>query len=405
MKSDGNVARVFMNTTPAEVDVVLKGTIQGRGSFFSIKKVDATSRARLGSLNTSHGTAETPCFLPVASHGTLRAMTFEEAAICGTQIVMANAWHVYREAGPHLLKKVGGAHGLMKWDGTLFTDSGGYQIFSLRETAEILDQGVSFKSATELLTPEYVVEIQKRLGSDVMIVLDDCPPYPSSKKRVWDSVRRTTLWARTSMKAHMQIPAYYGYDQELWGIIQGGAYKDLRKTSVEEIAQLGFGGYGIGGLSIGMPKSTIREMTVLTCELLPSNKPRHLLGVGLPTQILEGVEDGVDTFDCVLPIRKGQRGLAYTRSGPVRYKDPQRADLAELPLDLECKCQTCQSYSRGRLSQLYREDKIHTGHLAAIHNITFFHDVLRAAREAIRNDRFLAYKNDFILNWETGACQ
>lgn len=374
-----------------------------RSCSFSVTHTTGAGGPRAGFLVTPHGSLETPCFLPVASHGDLRTISFEDAAECGTRIIMANGWHVYRRFGEETLQNAGGVHRLLNWGGAVFTDSGGYQVFSLRETATVTDEGVAFRSLTgddvELLRPEDVVEIQKQIGSDIMTALDECPPYPCSKTRARSAMRRTNLWARRSMNAFRSMPSYYAHGQDLWGIVQGGVYEDLRKISVEELVQLDFGGYGIGGLSIGMPRTATREMTKLVCDLLPSDKPRHLLGTGLPCDILEGIEDGVDTFDCVLPLRKAERGVAYTRSGEVRYKDSPHTDVASMPLDSECSCQTCKQYSREELRHLYRTDKARASHLAAIHNLYFYHDMLAGARKAIRENRFSAYKEAFFSKW------
>lgn len=379
------------------------------GEFFSVIHTDdGMDGARVGRIRTDHGAVETPCFLPVASHGDLRAISFEQAGNVGTGIIMANAWHVYRGATREKLRAAGGAHSLMDWNGILMTDSGGYQIFSLSGSSEITDEGVSFHSVEsreggETLTPETVILMQKELGSDIMNVLDDCAPYPCEKQRAVEAVRRTTLWGRISVQAHRRIPAIYPRRQFLYGIVQGSVFEDLRRRSILETAELGFEGYGIGGLSIGMPRSAVREMTALTCAELPQNKPRHLLGVGLPVQILEGISDGVDTFDCVLPIRKGQRGVAYTRFGEIHYKDKEGSRLKDAPLDPKCDCPTCAHYSREQLRVLYRTQRVRAGELAALHNIHFYHKILSGARDAIRAGHFNQYLNDFKARWNCGS--
>lgn len=375
---------------------------QDRPRFFDVTHLDSRSGARVGRLATAHGTCETPCFLPIASHGTLRALEFEQAAKCGTVIIMANAWYIYKNTTVEALRQIGGAHGQMGWTGILFTDSGGYQVFSLKDSCRITDDGVSFGIDEEVLTPECVIKMQKHLGSDIMMILDDCAPYPCEKTRARDAVRRTTLWAARSLASHGHVSNPYGHRQHVYGIVQGGIYGDLRRQSCEELAALGFDGFGIGGLSIGMPRTVVREMTALSCELLPSGKPRHLLGVGLPNQILEGIADGADTFDCVLPIRKAQRGVAYNRSGCVYYKRPQTSSQRDSPLDSTCKCTTCSTWSRERLRLLFKVDKLKAGTLAAIHNLHFYHQVLAEAREAIQGRRFAAYKADFVSEWESG---
>ena len=267
------------------------------GSFSVVHSGDEGG-ARVGVLQTPHGTFETPCFLPVASHGELRNLTFEDAADCGSRLLMVNAWHVFRRAGAEELLKAGGLHGWMGWSHSVMTDSGGYQVYSLRETSRVDDEGVTFLSPEDgkedQLTPERVIEIQRIIGSDVITVLDECPPYPCSKEAEQAAMERTHLWARRSVSAFQEMPPRYGRRQALWGSVQGGVSEDLRKISVDELSQHPFDGFGIGGLSIGMPPSVMREMTALVCERLPYDKPRHLLGTGLPPAILDGIEDGVD---------------------------------------------------------------------------------------------------------------
>ncbi len=369
--------------------------------FFEVTHATGRTGPRLGRMQTAHGTVETPCFLPVASHGTLRAISFDQAAKLGTQIVMANAWHVYRSTGEERLREAGGAHAVMGWKGVLYTDSGGYQVFSLRENSKITDEGVGF--GEDFLTPESVVRMQRALGSDIMIALDDCAPYPCEKERAAEAVRRTTLWGKACMEAFERIPAVHGHSQQLYAIVQGSVFEDLRMESIAEAAALDCGGFAIGGLSIGMPRSDTRAMTAITCEHLPPDKPRHLLGVGLPGQVLEGIADGADTFDCVLPIRKAQRGIAYTTFGEVRYKDRERSKLKDAPLDPKCDCPTCATYSREELRQLYRTERETAGELASIHNLHFYHRLLEGTREAIREDRVPAYLNNFMARWKAGG--
>ena len=370
----------------------------GKTRFFSVLARDGGARS--GRVRTDHGACDTPCFLPIASDGGLRALSFGQARECGTRMVMANAWYVYRKAGPEVLERAGGAHGHIGWSGALFTDSGGYQVFSLRDNSKIGRDGVSF--GEEALTPESVIEMQTRVGADIMSVLDDCAPFPAGRRRIEDAVKRTTRWARRCQAAHERIGRRYDYGQVLYGIVQGGAHGGLRRRSIQEVAALDFGGYGIGGLSIGMPRAAIREMTALTCEGLPDDRPRHLLGVGLPGQVLEGIEDGADTFDCVLPVRKGQRGIAYTRRGEVRYKAPQPDRLRDAPLDEACTCATCQRHSREALRLLFKSDKPRAGQLAAQHNIHFYHQIMAEARAAIGAGRFAAYKTGFLQKWDAG---
>ncbi len=367
--------------------------------FFTVTRATHAGGPRTGRIHTAHGAVDTPCFLPIASHGSLRALSFEQAAACGSRLLMANAWYIFGETGPEQLRALGGAHGWMGWSGILMTDSGGYQVFSLKDNSRITDDGVAFGDDAAL-TPERVVEIQRHLGSDIMLVLDDCAAFPCPDARAEEAVRRTSLWARRSMAAFRASEPQQTRAQHIYGIIQGSTRERLRRRSVEEVAALGFDGFGIGGLSIGMPRAAIRDMTALTSALLPADRPRHLLGVGLPNQILEGIADGADTFDCVLPIRKAQRGVAYTSSGECVYKRPN--PRPDAPLDPHCGCPTCRDFSREALRRLFKSDKPRAGELAAIHNLSFYHDTLAAARDAIREGRFDAFKTAFIDQWEAG---
>lgn len=373
--------------------------------FFHVIHVDPSSGARVGRLSTAHGMCETPCFLPVASHGTLRGLDFKEAAECGTAIVMANAWYLFKKTSVTALRQDGGVHGQIGWGGILCTDSGGYQVFSLKDKSEITDNGVFFGEHGETLTPEYVVEMQRHLGSDISMILDDCAPYPCEKARARDAVRRTTLWAARSLATYNYVGSLHGRRQSIYGIVQGGIHEDLRRQSCREVALLGFDGFGIGGLSIGMPRTVVREMTAVCCDSLPIDKPRHLLGVGLPGQILEGIADGADTFDCVLPVRKAQRGVVYTRSGPLYYKRPHPSRSRDEPLDPTCGCSTCRVWSREELRLLFKSDKAAAGNLAGLHNLHFYHQILAGARKAVLENRFGIYKSDFVREWESGELE
>lgn len=372
--------------------------------FFKVLYSNDQTGPRIGLINTGSCMTETPCFLPVASNGSFRSLTFDQAAKTGSRIIMINAWHVYNHIGEEKFKKEGGIHNVLNWNNIICTDSGGYQVFSLRENSRITDDGVVFGTAeNEILTPYKVIKMQKIIGSNIIFCLDDCAPYPCNWQRAHKAVERTIQWGHESIKAHKQIPSLYGYSQYLFGITQGSTYNDLRIRSSRETGALDFDGFGIGGLSIGMKQKIITKMTRLTCEYLPDNKPRHLLGAGLPLQILLGIANGVDTFDCVLPIRKAQRGVAFTSFGEVVYKSLQTNKLKSSPLDPKCSCSTCTSYSREDLRQLYRTDRDKTSELASIHNLYFYNKMLEDSREAIRQNRFTQFYNDFFSRWKAGG--
>jgi len=370
-------------------------------TFFTITHSIGNKGPRTGIISTAHGTTETPCFMPIASNGSFRSLTFDQIDQLGTKLIMVNAWHVYREHGPVKLRESGGISKILGWKRLICTDSGGYQAFSLRDTCYITEEGVVFgEGDNEILTPFKVIEIQKALGSDIMIALDDCAPYPCTKERAIEAVQRTKKWGIESLAAHSQMESPYGFKQQLYGVIQGGMFNDLRIQSSLDAGELDFDGYGIGGLSIGMAQSQTREMTSVCTENLPFHKPRHLLGVGLPIQVLYGIENGVDTFDCVLPLRKAQRGVAYTSGGEVYYKHAQSECMMNEPLDPLCCCATCQNYTREQLRQLFKTDKVKAGELASIHNIYFYNNMMKNARIAIRENRFDSYLKDMASRLE-----
>jgi queuine tRNA-ribosyltransferase len=372
--------------------------------FFTVTHSNGKKGPRTGVMNTAYGTTETPCFMPIASNGSFRSLTFDQIDQLDIKLIMANAWHVYREHGPVRLREIGGIHKILGWNHLICTDSGGYQAFSLRDTCYITEKGVVFgKGDNETLTPLKVIEIQKELGSDIMIALDDCAPYPCTKERALEAVQRTKKWGLESVVAHKQIESPYGLKQQLYGIIQGSTFNDLRIQSSHDAGQLDFDGYGIGGLSIGMTQSQAREMTAICTENLPFHKPRHLLGVGLPIQVLYGIDNGVDTFDCVLPLRKAQRGVVYTSGGEVYYKHVQPEYMKNEPLDPLCSCTTCQNYTREQLRQLFKTDKVKAGELASIHNIYFYNDMMKNARIAIQENRFDSYLKGYITRWLEGG--
>lgn len=372
--------------------------------FFKVTYSNGKTGPRTGIMNTAHGSTETPCFMPIASNGSFRSLTFDQVNQLETKLIMMNAWHVYRIHGPTKLREIGGIHKILGWNHLICTDSGGYQAFSLRDTCYINEKGIVFgEGDDEKLTPSKVIEIQKALGSDIMIALDDCAPYPCTKKRALEAVQRTKKWGIESVLAHKKIESPYGLKQHLYGVVQGSIFNDLRVQSSHDVGELDFDGYAIGGLSIGMNQSQSQEMTAICTENLPFHKPRHLLGVGLPIQVLYGIKNGVDTFDCVLPLRKAQRGIAYTSGGEVYYKHVQPENMKNEPLDPLCSCTTCQNYTREQLRQLFKTDKVKAGELASIHNIYFYNDMMKNARIAIQKNRFDFYLKEFTTRWIEGG--
>ncbi|MGB3366202.1 MAG: tRNA guanosine(34) transglycosylase Tgt, partial [Acidaminobacteraceae bacterium] len=306
---------------------------------FELIKVCKQSGARLGKLTTPHGVIDTPIFMPVGTKATVKAMTPEELKDINAQIILSNTYHLYMRPGHDLVRRAGGLHKFMNWDGPILTDSGGFQVFSLGPLRKITEKGVDFRShidgSKHFISPEKATEIQNALGSDIMMAFDECAPYPAEHDYVKKSLERTTRWAKRCKDAHKNPDT-----QALFGIIQGGMYKDLREQSAREIIALDFPGYAIGGLSVGEPKDIMNEVLEYTTPLMPVDKPRYLMGVGSPDDLIEGVMRGVDMFDCVLPTRIGRNGTAMTSVGKVNIKNAKFYDDFS-PLDPNCDCYTC----------------------------------------------------------------
>ena len=353
---------------------------------FNVIKKDSFSQARLGRIETDHGSLATPAFLPVGTQGTVKSLTPEELVESGVQAVLGNTYHLYLRPGHETIGRLGGLHRFMHWVRPILTDSGGYQIFSLAKLRKISEEGAIFQShldgSSHFLTPEKVLEIQRVLGSDIAMVLDECTPYPSPYDYVRGSASRTLRWADRSLKEkRMGDPA-------LFAIVQGGVYRDLREESTRALVEMDFEGYAIGGLSVGEPKPLMRSVLEWTAPLLPEDRPRYLMGVGTPEDILDAVALGIDLFDCVLPTRNARNGALFTSAGKLSIKQAQYAE-DERPIDERCGCYTCRHYSRAYLRHLYLANEILSSRLNTIHNIYYYMDLMKAAREAIREDRIL----------------
>lgn len=348
--------------------------------------------ARLGRLETLHGRVDTPAFMPVGTAGTVKAVTCEELRRCGAQMILANTYHLYLRPGHELVRTLGGLHRFMNWDGPLLTDSGGFQTLSQAPLPRLDDEGVCFKShldgSLHLLTPESSMEIQAALGSDIAMVLDECPPCGTPAAALERAVVRTTLWARRSAQAYRGPGA-------LFGIVQGGSDSALRERSARELLELPFAGYAIGGVSVGEMPQEIAATARFTAALLPEERPRYLMGVGRPEDLVQAVAAGVDLFDCVMPTRNARNGLLFTSQGKIRIKRSQyRADPR--PLDETCQCETCRSYSRAYLRHLYTAGEILASRLNTIHNLTYYLGLMQSMREAIECGRFARFREDFL---------
>lgn len=355
------------------------------------------SGARLGRLHTPHGVIETPIFMPVGTQATVKAMTPEELKEIEAQIILSNTYHLYLRPGHQLIKKAGGLHSFMNWDKPILTDSGGFQVFSLGDLRKITEEGVEFRShldgSKHFISPEKAVEIQNALGSDIMMVFDECAPYPADREYVKNSLERTTRWAKRCKEAHKNTE-----NQALFGIIQGGMYQDLRKQSLDELLELDFPGYAVGGLSVGEPKDLMYEVLEYTTPYMPKDKPRYLMGVGSPDCLIEGTIRGIDMFDCVLPTRIGRNGTAMTSHGKIVIKNAAHTESFEA-LDPECGCYTCKNYSRAYLRHLFKANEILGLRLLTHHNLYFLIKLMEEVRQAIAEDRLLDYRNQFFTKY------
>jgi queuine tRNA-ribosyltransferase len=355
------------------------------------------SGARLGKIYTPHGVIDTPIFMPVGTKATVKAMTPEELQEMEAQIILSNTFHLYLRPGHELIKKAGGLHKFMHWDGPILTDSGGFQVFSLDKLRKITEEGVNFNSfidgSKHLFTPEKSIEVQNALGSDIIMAFDECPAYPSDKEYVRNSLEMTTRWAKRCKEAHKQTDT-----QAMFGIIQGGMYRDLREQSAKELIELDFPGYAIGGLSVGEPKELMIEVLKYTTPMMPKDKPRYLMGIGTPDYIFEAAISGIDMFDCVLPTRIARNGTAMTSSGRINLKNAKfKEDFT--PLDAECDCYACKNYTKAYIRHLVKENEILGARLLTIHNLNFLLRLSENIRTAIKNDRLLDYKEEFYKKY------
>nr|WP_313964433.1 tRNA guanosine(34) transglycosylase Tgt [uncultured Peptostreptococcus sp.] len=361
---------------------------------YELIKTCKQTGARLGRLHTPHGVIETPIFMPVGTQATVKAMTPEELKEIGSQIILSNTYHLYMRPGHDLIERAGGLHKFMNWDKPILTDSGGFQVFSLGPLRKIKEEGVEFRShldgSKHFLSPEKATEIQNALGSDIIMAFDECAPYPADRQYVKNSLERTTRWLERCKAAHK-----YPEKQALFGIVQGGMYKELREQSAKEITAIDLPGYAIGGLSVGEPKDMMYEVLDYTVPLLPEDKPRYLMGVGSPDDLLEGVLRGIDMFDCVLPTRIARNGTAMTSQGKVVVRNASYAEDFT-SLDPECDCYTCKNYTKAYLRHLIKCNEILGARLLTIHNLRFLLKMMENVREAIKEDRLLDYKKDFF---------
>jgi queuine tRNA-ribosyltransferase len=336
--------------------------------------------ARTGKLQLKHGVVNTPIFMPVGTVGSVKSLTPEDLLAFGSEIILGNTYHLYLRPGMEVIKAFGGLHNFIQWKKPILTDSGGFQIFSLGKLNKITEEGAHFQSHLDgsklSLTPELAVEIQETLGSDIHMVLDECTPYPATREQAESSMMRSMRWAERCRNARKK------FDLCQFGIVQGGVYPDLRQKSAKALIDIGFDGYAIGGLSVGESKSEMTSMTEAAISVLPKNKPRYLMGVGTPLDIIEGVYRGVDMFDCVMPTRNGRNGSLFTSAGRVNIKN-QKYRLDDSPLDPECSCYTCKNFSKGYLRHLFASGEITSMRLNTIHNLAYYLNLIHSIRKAI----------------------
>lgn len=355
------------------------------------------SGARLGKLHTPHGVINTPIFMPVGTQATVKAMSPIELKEIGSEIILSNTYHLHMRPGERLVEKAGGLHKFMNWDKPILTDSGGFQVFSLAEFRNIKEEGVTFKShidgSKHFISPEIAIQIENALGADIIMAFDECLPYPCDYDYAKKSLHRTIRWAERCLETHKNTD-----EQALFGIIQGGMYKDLREESVREMLKLDFPGYSIGGLSIGEPKPIMYDVLDWTAHLLPEDKARYLMGVGSPDCLFEGVIRGIDMFDCVLPTRIARNGTAFTSKGKVVIRNAEYAEDFS-PLDDECDCYACKNFSKAYIRHLFKAKEILGARLATIHNLRFLINLMSQIREAIMNDCLLDFKKEFYLKY------
>ena len=364
---------------------------------FKILHKCPSNRARVCEFETFHGRFETPVFMPVGTQGSVKALSPEEIEKAGVKIILANTYHLYLRPGHRVVEKLGGLHTFMNWKGPILTDSGGFQVYSLSKLRSISEEGVTFQShidgSSHFIGPQEAVKIQRALGGDIIMAFDECVPYPADYDYVLNSVRLTSLWAERCMEQKR------GESQDIFGIVQGGMYGDLREMSAKELVKMGFDGYALGGLSVGEDDDTRKRIIKETIDFLPEDKPIYLMGVGRPEDILEAVFEGVDMFDCVMPTRNARNGTLFTNRGRLVIKNSCHID-DERPIDGECGCYTCANYSRAYLRHLFMANELLAYRLNSIHNIYYYTHLMEDIRNSIRENRLEDYRLAFYQQRE-----
>jgi queuine tRNA-ribosyltransferase len=371
---------------------------------FTDIRTETHSRARAGSFVTAHGAIPTPVFMPVGTQATVKSLSPQELTQCGCPVILANAYHLHLRPGDTLIRDAGGLHRFENWRGAILTDSGGFQVFSLRDISSITDDGVWFQShidgSRHFFSPETVMEIEHNLGADIIMMFDECPPADAGEAVIARAVERTEIWAQRCVQAHGALPCHFGFPQALFGIVQGSTIKPLRERCARSLTELDLPGYAIGGLAVGEAVGDMYEIVSFTADLLPADKPRYLMGVGTPQNILECIARGVDMFDCVLPTRNGRNGGVFTWQGKVNIRNSRHARDFETPLSPGCTCYTCGNFSRAYLRHLFCAGEILAIRLLTLHNIHFFMELVTRARERILDGSFASWKEAQIGAWK-----
>ena len=366
---------------------------------FTLKHKDSKSKARVGEILTGHGLIQTPIFMPVGTQGTVKAITQRvlESEV-NAEIVLSNTYHLYLRPGTKILEQAGGLHKFMNWSRPILTDSGGFQVYSLSDLRKLKKDGVEFRShldgSKHFFSPEKVIQIQRSIGSDIMMPLDECTPYPCEYEYAKKSKELTSAWAVLNKEAFNSTSPLYGKEQSLFGIIQGSVYKDLREASAKDLVKLDFDGYAIGGLAVGEPTETMYELVDFTTDFMPENKPRYLMGVGRPENILEAIARGIDMFDCVMPTRNARNAYLFTSQGIVSMRNAAYTNDFT-PLDPKCGCYTCKNFSRAYIRHLFNAKEVLALELATIHNLSFYLDLVREARSRITDGSFMEWKDKY----------
>ncbi len=370
---------------------------------FKLATTSPGSAARAGTLHTDHGEIETPVFMPVGTQGSVKGITPRDLKDADARIILGNTYHLYLRPGCEIIAEAGGLHRFIGWDRAMLTDSGGFQVWSLDELRKISAKGVEFRShidgSKHMFTPEAVMEHQRRIGADIIMAFDECTPYPATPEQVTKSLKFTQAWTERALEWLATHPPLHGYDQAFFGIVQGGMYPESRLAAIEHLLPFDLPGYALGGLSVGEPAEIMYSVAETCTRVMPVHKPRYVMGVGTPENLLELVKRGVDMFDCVLPTRNARNGTVYTWAGPLHYKAARHARELDIPLDAKCSCYTCKNFSRAYLRHLFHAGEIAALHLATLHSVHFFVSLMREARNHILAGDYETWSHDLMQSW------